>query len=173
MSRAQYENDSVIIQDALRWRADLAEYFHRLYVLCGNGARRLPEDNLRRFRNRLRGLRDRWRAGSVDEVEIQQRVSSWIAHAEHADTWRLRHALFRGGWFDPSREPDGPPVGRVLRGGSWNNKPQNARSAQRNRNDTTNRNDNNGFRLASTLRIARAVAFTDAPGVHGSIHGPS
>lgn len=31
MSRAQYENDSVIIQDALRWRADLAEYFHRLY----------------------------------------------------------------------------------------------------------------------------------------------
>lgn len=32
MSRAQYENDIVIIQDALRWRADLAEYFHRLYV---------------------------------------------------------------------------------------------------------------------------------------------
>ncbi|MBN8516785.1 MAG: hypothetical protein J0L71_02730, partial [Candidatus Accumulibacter sp.] len=31
MSRAQYENDLVIIQDALRWRADLAEYFHRLY----------------------------------------------------------------------------------------------------------------------------------------------
>ncbi|HRD92860.1 MAG TPA: RNA-directed DNA polymerase [Accumulibacter sp.] len=143
------------------------------YVLCGNGARRLPEDNLRRFRNRLRGLRDRWRAGTVDEAEIKQRVSSWIAHAEHADTWRLRHALFRGGLFDPLREPDGPPVGRVLRGGSWNNKPQNARSAKRNRNGTTNRNNNNGFRLASTLRIAGAGASTDAPGVHGSIHGPS
>ncbi|HMW53958.1 MAG TPA: hypothetical protein PKD33_17850, partial [Rhodocyclaceae bacterium] len=36
MSRAQYENDSVIIQDALRWRADLAEYFHRLYVVAGH-----------------------------------------------------------------------------------------------------------------------------------------
>ncbi|WP_300340287.1 RNA-directed DNA polymerase [Accumulibacter sp.] len=143
------------------------------YVLCANGARRLPEDDLRRFRNRLRGLRDRWRAGTVDEAEIKQRVSSWIAHAEHADTWRLRHALFRGGWFDPLREPDGPPVGRVLRGGSWNNKPQNARSAKRNRNGTTNRNNNNGFRLASTLRIAGAGASTDAPGVHGSIHGPS
>ncbi|WP_353739598.1 SUMF1/EgtB/PvdO family nonheme iron enzyme [Accumulibacter sp.] len=83
------------------------------------------------------------------------------------------HALFHGGWFDPLREPDGPPVGRVLRGGSWNNTPQNARSAQRNRNDTTNRKDNNGFRLASTLRIAGSVAFTDAPDVHGSIHGPS
>ncbi len=143
------------------------------YVLCGNGARRLPEDNLRRFRNRLRGLRDRWRAGKVDEAEIKQRVSSWVAHAEHADTWRLRHALFRGGWFDPLWEPDGPPVGRVLRGGSWNNKPQNARSAKRNRNDTANRNNNNGFRLASTLRTAGADAVTDAPGAHGSIHGPS
>lgn len=147
------------------------------YVLCGNGARRLPEDNLRRFRNRLRGLRDRWKAGSVDVVEVQQRVSSWIAHAAHADTWRLRHALFGGGWFDPlessSPKPDGLPVGRVLRGGSWNNKPQNARSAQRNRNDTTNRNNNNGFRLASTLPFAGTAASTDVAGVRGSIHGPS
>lgn len=147
------------------------------YVLCGNGIRRLPEANLRRFRNRLRGLRDRWRAGTVDAEEVQQRVSSWIAHAAHANTWRLRHALFGGGWFDPfessSPKPDGPPVGRVLRGGSWNNKPQNARSAKRNGNDTTKRNNNNGFRLASTLPIAGAEASTLAPGARGSIHGSS
>jgi hypothetical protein len=31
----------------------------------GGGRRRLPEDNVARFRNRLRGLRDRWRAGAV------------------------------------------------------------------------------------------------------------
>ncbi len=36
---------------------------------------------------------------------------------------------------------------RVLRGGSWNNKPKNLRSANRNRNTTTKRNNNNGFRL--------------------------
>jgi transposase len=29
------------------------------------GYRRLPEDNVRRFRNRLRGLRDRYRAGTI------------------------------------------------------------------------------------------------------------
>lgn len=71
-------------------------------VLIGGGRRRLPEDNLCRFRNRLRGLRDRWRAGTVEGQEVQQRVGAWIAHAAHADTWRLRRAIFRGGWFDPS-----------------------------------------------------------------------
>jgi len=38
----------------------------------------------------------------------------------------------------------------VARGGSWNNNPRNARSGKRNRNTTDNRNNNIGFRLAST-----------------------
>ena len=71
------------------------------FVLHSGGRRRLPEDNVRRFRNRLRGLRDRWRAGSVEPHEVVQRISSWVAHASHADTAGLRHAIFRGGWFDP------------------------------------------------------------------------
>ncbi|TKB79436.1 MAG: hypothetical protein E8D42_08585 [Nitrospira sp.] len=39
----------------------------------------------------------------------------------------------------------------VLRGGSWNNHPQNLRSANRNNNKPTNRNNNIGFRCAKTL----------------------
>ena len=80
------------------------------YVLAPE-RRGLPEDNVRRFRNRWRGLRDRVSAGSIAEDEAAHRVRSWIAHAEHADTWRLRHAIFRGGLFDPARDPlfrDGP-----------------------------------------------------------------
>ena len=43
-------------------------------------------------------------------------------------------------------------AGRVLRGGSWNNdNPDNFRCANRNNNHPENRNDNNGFRAASTL----------------------
>ena len=78
---------------------------------CG-GLRRLPEDNVRRFRNRLRGLRDRWRAGSIERREVVQRINSWVAHARHADTTGLRHAIFRGGWFDPQFGPSARWPGR-------------------------------------------------------------
>lgn len=59
---------------------------------------------------------------------------------------------------------------RVIRGGSWNNKPRNLRSANRNRNNADNRNNNVGFRLAQSARTAArsepgAGAFRDAPGV--------
>ncbi len=79
------------------------------FVLLPGGRRHLPEDNVRRFRNRLRGLRDRWRHGTVAEDKVRRRVQSWIAHAEHADTWRLRQTIFRDGWFDPARGPGPPP----------------------------------------------------------------
>ena len=74
------------------------------YMLSPRGLRRLPEQNVQRFRNRLRGLRDRWRAGSATRHEVEQHIDAWIAHASHANTWRLREAIFRGGWFDPVNE---------------------------------------------------------------------
>jgi formylglycine-generating enzyme required for sulfatase activity len=43
---------------------------------------------------------------------------------------------------------------RVVRGGSWNNNPQNLRAANRNRNTPDKRNNNLGFRLASTMILA-------------------
>jgi hypothetical protein len=41
---------------------------------------------------------------------------------------------------------------RVLRGGSWNNNPNNCRASNRNRNNPDNRNNNIGFRLARDLK---------------------
>ena len=78
------------------------------FMLLPDGSRRLPEDNVRRFRKRLRMLQKDCRRG-VACAAIRQRVTAWIAHAEHADTWRLRQAIFRGGLYDPFREPDRPP----------------------------------------------------------------
>ena len=74
------------------------------------GGSRLPEENVRRFRNRLRGLRDRWRRGTVTRAEVERRMRAWIAHAAHANTWRLRHAIFRAGWFDPALGLGHPPA---------------------------------------------------------------
>ena len=41
----------------------------------------------------------------------------------------------------------------MKRGGSWNNKPRNVRSANRNGNTADNRNNNLGFRLAQSARV--------------------
>ena len=78
-------------------------------VLLPSGLRRVPEAGIRRFRNRLRGLRARWRAGSIAEDEIRQHIQAWVAHARHADSYGLRRAIFRGGWFDPAGEPSRRP----------------------------------------------------------------
>ena len=71
------------------------------FVLHADGGRSLPDDNVRRFRNRLRGMRDQWRAGTIGIGDIEPRVRGWIAHAEKAQTWRLRQTIFRGGRYDP------------------------------------------------------------------------
>jgi len=48
----------------------------------------------------------------------------------------------------------------VLRGGSWNNNASNCRVANRNNNDPTNSNNNNGFRLSNMFN-RRSRASTD------------
>ncbi len=80
------------------------------YVLMPGGWRRLPEDNVRRFRNRLRGMKDRYRHGTIGRDEVLRRVRSWVAHAEHANTWRLRQSIFRAVRLRAAREPVRPPT---------------------------------------------------------------
>lgn len=80
------------------------------YDLLPLGRRMLAPENVVTFRNRLRSLRDRYAAGTAQLGEVRQRVTAWIAHASNADTWRLRRTLFRGGMFDPARQPGHSPV---------------------------------------------------------------
>ena len=141
------------------------------FDLLPDGGRRLPEDNVRRFRNRLRGLRDRWRAGTIDLRDVERRVGAWIAHAEHADTWRLRQAIFRGGMFDPSRRPDRPPAaffgavpGTTIRG----------TSAPRTATGTTPETATTISASALPARLnARAGASKETPGARGCDQGRS
>ena len=118
---ALFHDDEGVLED---WRSAIADFLARRrlslhpsktwiapsrepamflgYELHAGGRRRLPRENVRRFTNRLRGLRERWRDGGVHESEVRQRVMAWIAHAERANTDGLRRALFGSGWFNPS-----------------------------------------------------------------------
>ncbi len=120
---ALFANDIATLE---RWQAQMATYLagRRLllhprktfisataepaqflgYVLHRGGMRTLPPENVQRFRGRLQALRTRWKNGDQNETAIRQRIQSWIAHASHADTRRLRQTIFRGGWFDPAIE---------------------------------------------------------------------
>ena len=61
-----------------------------------------PDEDVRCFRNRLRGFRDRLRCGTMCPEEARQRVVYWDAHARHTNTRRLRRALFGGGSLNPA-----------------------------------------------------------------------
>jgi hypothetical protein len=54
-----------------------------------------------RFRRRLRGLARAFASGELRPVEVRSRIASWVGHAEHADTWGLRRAIFDPVRFKP------------------------------------------------------------------------
>ena len=56
---------------------------------------------------------------------------------------------------------------RVLRGGSWNNNPENARSSNRNRNNPDNRNNNIGFRVLCSSHIPQHHQLPTGPAHYG------
>ncbi|RLC74606.1 MAG: RNA-dependent DNA polymerase [Chloroflexi bacterium] len=56
--------------------------------------RRLRRSSVRRFVRRFRRQREAYRRGEMTLEEMTISVRSWIAHAAHGDTWRLRTRLF-------------------------------------------------------------------------------
>jgi formylglycine-generating enzyme required for sulfatase activity len=72
------------------------------------------------------------------------------------DCW---NADYRGAPVDGSAWLTGDCARRVARGGSWNNKPARVRSANRNRDNAANRNNNLGFRVASTALLPEVAGL--------------
>lgn len=58
------------------------------------GSRRLRRSSIRRFVRRFRRQREAYRRGELSLEEMSISVQSWIAHAAHGDTCRLRWRLF-------------------------------------------------------------------------------
>ena len=76
------------------------------------GFRVLPErirvrsDNLRRSRHRLRALQSAYTNGEIDLQNLTRSIQSWVAHLDHADSWRLQRSIFET-WslVPPSKNP--------------------------------------------------------------------
>jgi RNA-directed DNA polymerase len=57
--------------------------------------RRLRRRNVKAFARRLRAQRDAYRAGQITAEEIRRSLQAWIAHASHANTYRLRRSILK------------------------------------------------------------------------------
>ncbi len=61
--------------------------------------RLLAKENVKRMRRRLKHMQENYAAGELDAKQVRQRLQSWIGHASHANTLRLRKRLLYGTTF--------------------------------------------------------------------------
>jgi len=66
------------------------------FVVFADGRRRVRAANVRRFHRRLRGMLHEVRRGRRSLREVGVCVRAWVAHAAHAQSWRLRRAVLSG-----------------------------------------------------------------------------
>ena len=74
--------------------------------------RLLAKENVRRFRRRMRWMQREYARGRIGFEVIRPRIMSWIGHARHAKTYRLRRLLFRRMTFQRATTKPSSPSGR-------------------------------------------------------------
>ncbi len=78
------------------------------------GHRLLRKQNVRRFRRRLRWMRDAYARREINWNDIQPRLASWIGHARQANSKRLLRRLSRDWRFARARVEGSCFAGRVV-----------------------------------------------------------
>lgn len=69
--------------------------------------RRLRKDSAGRMRRKLKRMARQYREGNIGWEKVQAVTASWVGHARHADTWRLRTSVLRSVSFSPPRSQIG------------------------------------------------------------------
>lgn len=57
--------------------------------------RRVRRESITRFRRRMQRMREAYYQDQVSLEQVHQSIRSWLAHASHADSYRLREHLLR------------------------------------------------------------------------------
>lgn len=65
--------------------------------------RKLSKKNSMAFRKRLRAYRNSYRNGDKEFDDVTSSVRSWVAHASHANTYKLRESIFSKVMFSKDR----------------------------------------------------------------------
>ncbi|MDY0163599.1 hypothetical protein, partial [Desulfobotulus sp.] len=61
--------------------------------------RRLRRDSVKRMRSRLKMMQKQYARGEVGMSGVRQRLNSWLGHASHADSYRIRKKLIEQAVF--------------------------------------------------------------------------
>jgi hypothetical protein len=131
---------------------------------------RFQRERLLRTRRKFRARERQFLAGEIDEEQLQ----SCAKAADGGVRWYGFKGILQP--MDLEEEEriraggEGASAGssRVRRGGSWNNTASDCRSAVRNNNGPSTRNNNIGFRLVSTMpRTGQAGSHPPAPAPRG------
>ncbi|MEI6150168.1 MAG: reverse transcriptase domain-containing protein [bacterium] len=115
----------------------------RIFPACW----RLQRQRFLRTRRKFACHERAWRHGLTDEARLQ----AFAVAADGGVRWFGFKGILKDKQDQATGEGAASGSNRVKRGGSWNNNARNCRSANRNSNDPNNRNNNNGFRLSSTM----------------------
>ena len=79
--------------------------------------RQLVRENVVRMSRRMAQLQARYASGDAQLDEVTHAIASWLGHAQHASTWRLRERLFSTLVFQRGQAlPDRPVVAEKLAG---------------------------------------------------------
>lgn len=80
--------------------------FHQYLTDTGQVVRKLRQNSKKSMKRRLEVYKQQYADGRLDVEDINQRLASWMGHAQHGHTWHLRKEIYGQAIFQREAEPN-------------------------------------------------------------------